>query len=47
MNTLTLCLLFVFISFSSWLMLPIRANANVIINENNPSDARELLLIII
>ena len=24
-------------------MLPIRANANVIINENNPSDARELL----
>ena len=24
-------------------MLPIRANANVIINENNPSSARELL----
>jgi hypothetical protein len=42
-NTLVLCLMFVFIGFSSWLMLPIRANANVIINENNPSDARELL----
>ncbi|OZV71108.1 glycosyltransferase family 117 protein [Winogradskyella aurantia] len=42
-NTLVLCLMFIFIGFSSWLMLPIRANANVIINENNPSDARELL----
>ena len=42
-NTLTLCLLFIFIGFSSWVMLPIRANANVIINENNPSSARELL----
>ena len=42
-NTLILCLLFIFIGFSSWMMLPIRANANVIINENNPSDARELL----
>ncbi|WP_033957581.1 DUF2723 domain-containing protein [Psychroserpens jangbogonensis] len=42
-NTLTLCLIFIFIGFSSWLMLPIRANANVIINENNPSSARELL----
>ncbi len=42
-NTLVLCLLFVFIGFSSWIMLPIRANANVIINENNPSSARELL----
>jgi hypothetical protein len=31
------------IGFSTWLMLPIRANANVIINENNPSSARELL----
>ncbi|MEH6537112.1 MAG: DUF2723 domain-containing protein [Psychroserpens sp.] len=42
-NTLTLCLIFIFIGFSSWVMLPIRANANVIINENNPSSARELL----
>ena len=42
-NTLTLCLLFIFIGFSSWMMLPIRANAHVIINENDPSDARELL----
>ncbi|HNU59311.1 MAG TPA: DUF2723 domain-containing protein, partial [Aquaticitalea sp.] len=42
-NTLTLCLIFIFVGFSSWLMLPIRANANVVINENNPSSARELL----
>ncbi|WP_299096093.1 DUF2723 domain-containing protein [uncultured Winogradskyella sp.] len=43
LNTLALCLMFIFIGFSSWMMLPIRANANVIINENDPSDARELL----
>ncbi|WP_296315812.1 protein O-mannosyl-transferase family [Winogradskyella sp. UBA3174] len=42
-NTLVLCLMFIFIGFSSWMMLPIRANANVVINENDPSDARELL----
>ncbi|SDK70277.1 Uncharacterized membrane protein YfcA [Salinimicrobium catena] len=43
LNTLLLCILFIFIGFSSWLMLPIRANANTVINENNPSNARELL----
>ncbi|WP_088340447.1 glycosyltransferase family 117 protein [Robiginitalea sediminis] len=42
-NTLILCGLFMFLGFSSWLMLPIRANANVVINENNPADARALL----
>ncbi len=42
-NTLVLCALFIFLGFSSWLMLPIRANANVLINENNPADARALL----
>ncbi|MEJ1222711.1 glycosyltransferase family 117 protein [Sediminicola sp. 1XM1-17] len=42
-NTLVLCTMFLFLGFSSWLMLPIRANANTIINENNPSDARSLL----
>ena len=42
-NTLILCLLFIFIGFSSWIMLPIRANADVVINENDPSSARELL----
>jgi hypothetical protein len=42
-NTILLCLLFVFVGFSSWLMLPIRANADVVINENDPSSARELL----
>ena len=40
---LVLCLMFIFIGFSSWMMLPIRANAQVVINENNPSNARELL----
>ncbi len=42
-NTALLSILFVMIGFSSWLMLPIRANANTTINENNPSSARELL----
>ena len=35
--------MFVFIGFSSWLMIPIRSNANTVINENAPSDARALL----
>ena len=43
LNTAILCLTFIVIGFSSWTMLPIRANANVVINENNPSSARELL----
>tara|TARA_B100000524_G_scaffold320023_1_gene200258 strand:+ start:119 stop:3766 length:3648 start_codon:yes stop_codon:yes gene_type:complete len=42
-NTLAHCLLFIFIGFSSWLILPIRANADVVVNENDPSNARELL----
>ena len=42
-NTLILSILFIMIGFSSWMMLPIRANANTTINENNPSSARELL----
>ena len=43
LNTGILCVTFVIIGFSTWLMLPVRANANVVINENNPSSARELL----
>lgn len=43
MNTAVLCVLFVFIGFSSWIMLPIRANAGTTINQNNPGDAQELL----
>lgn len=42
-NTLLLCTLFIFVGFSSWMMLPIRANAGTTINENNPNNARELL----
>ena len=42
-NTLVLCGLFLFLGFSSWLMLPIRANADVVVNENDPADARSLL----
>ena len=43
LNTTILCLTFVFVGFSSWLMLPIRSNANTVINENAPTDARLLL----
>lgn len=42
-NTILLCVLFILIGFSTWIMLPIRANADTPINENKPSDARELL----
>lgn len=42
-NTIILSLLFICIGLTSWVMLPIRANANVVINENTPSDAAELL----
>lgn len=43
LNTGVLAVLFVLIGFSSWIMIPIRANANTVINENAPSDARLLL----
>ncbi|WP_074409707.1 MULTISPECIES: glycosyltransferase family 117 protein [Aquimarina] len=43
LNTLLLCVMFILIGFSSWVMLPIRANAGTVINENNPNNARELL----
>lgn len=42
-NTIILCTLFILIGFSTWIMLPVRANANTIINENKPSDAAEVL----
>jgi hypothetical protein len=42
-NTIILSILFVLIGFSTWFMLPIRANANPPINENKPSDAAEVL----
>ncbi len=43
LNTIILCTLFILIGFSTWMMLPIRANSNVVINENKPSDAAEVL----
>ena len=43
LNTGILAILFMLIGFSSWIMIPIRANANTVINENSPSDARLLL----
>ena len=42
-NTIILCILFILIGFSTWIMLPVRANANTVINENKPSDATEVL----
>jgi hypothetical protein len=42
-NTIILCVLFILIGFSTWMMLPVRANANTVINENKPSDAAEVL----
>jgi hypothetical protein len=42
-NTGLWCIIFILIGFSSWIMLPIRANANTVINENAPTDARALL----
>lgn len=43
LNTGLWCIAFILIGFSSWIMLPIRANANTVINENAPADARSLL----
>lgn len=43
LNTLILSILFILVGFSTWMMLPIRANANTVINENKPSDAAEVL----
>jgi len=42
-HTAVLSVLFLFLGFSTWLMLPVRANANPPINENKPSDAAEVL----
>ncbi len=43
MEAVVLSVLFILIGFSTWIMLPIRANANTVINENAPTSARELL----
>ena len=43
LEAVVLSILFILIGFSSWIMLPIRANADTVINENAPKNARELL----
>jgi hypothetical protein len=43
LERITLIFLYLLIGFSSWIMLPVRANAGTPINENNPASARELL----
>lgn len=43
LNTAILFVLFVLVGFSSYVMLPIRAEAGTNINENDPRNARELL----
>ncbi|QLE01390.1 DUF2723 domain-containing protein [Galbibacter sp. BG1] len=43
LNTIVLSVMFILIGFSTWMMVPIRANAGTVINENSPTDARQLL----
>ena len=43
LNTIVLCVLFMLIGFSSWIILPIRSNAETPINEDAPKDAVALL----
>lgn len=43
LNTITLCLAFILLGFSTWLMIPIRANSDIVVNENQPSNAHLLL----
>ena len=43
LNSVVLSTMFILIGFSTWLMIPIRANAGTVINENSPTDARQLL----
>ncbi len=42
-NTIILANLFVLVGFSNWLMLPIRSNSSIVINENKPSNAADVL----
>jgi hypothetical protein len=42
-NTALLCMMLVLIGFSAWVMVPIRSNAGVPINENRPDNAAEVL----
>jgi len=43
LNTITLCLAFILMGFSTWIMIPIRANSDIVVNENQPSNAHLLL----
>ena len=42
-NTIILAIMFVMVGFTNWLMLPIRSNSNIVINENKPSNAADVL----
>ncbi len=43
LNTALLCMTVIFVGFSSYLMIPIRSNANPPIDENNPENAQTFL----
>ncbi len=43
LNTILFSIMFLLLGCSTWFMLPIRANAQTVINENDPANAKSLL----